>query len=268
LTTAPTNLAIDHSCVEARGLALGMRTAWRLRLPAEQVPAWRSAYQERDLHVAASNSAYATTEGGVLQRSAGAAAVHLVVIATSEQIARQCLRDEVDNADRDEGDDPNAWAATVDTHRRLGRAYGYPDCCVTAFCDGWLEAIARRDRVVSDNAVLILRAHLRSKAWHPLLRAFGAGLGDETDSPLRHLPCRFDCPKSLALAEALVADLTTSNPRQAERYAAAVVRPIVVAADGTVAQLGDGGTAPVQVEPTTPVAGLGARFPLVLPFGG
>ncbi len=260
-----TSLTLDLSCVEARGLALGLRRAWRLRLPAGQLQRWQQAFANESTVMAVSPSVYAPLDGGVLRRGHGQDAVHLVVIAVDEATARDCLEHEMVNADRDEGDDSTAWAATVAAHRRVGRAYGYPDCCVSAFCDGWLEAMAQRPRVLSDNALLILRAHLRSRAWHPLLRAFGAGLGEQTSSPLRHLPCRFDCPQSVALAEAIVTDLRSSNPSQAALYEPAPVRPTVVDADGSVAELPAGETCAAPAC-QAPAAGVEGRFPLVLPF--
>ncbi len=256
----------DLSCVEARGLALGLRMAWRLRLPADQIDTWRVAFSGGDTAMSVSPAGYATVQGGVLRRSRESGAVHLVVIAVDEATARACLDDEIANADRDEGDDPAAWAATIAAHRRAGRVYGYPDCCVAAFCDGWLEAMSTRQRVVSDNALLILRAHLRSQAWHPLLRAFGAGLGEETASPLRHLPCRFDCSPSLALAQAIVADLRLISPAQAGRYERAAVHPIRLDADGSLTPWHgalEPSMAPSSTGPTMDVASL---FPVTLPF--
>lgn len=266
-------LAADPNCIEARGVALGLRRAFRMRLPAADVPRFRAVFTASGLHAAVSSQRFRPLEGGRLQvADAHEEALQLLVVADGPDLAEACLRDELHNATRSEGDDPRAIARTVAAHRRLGLAYGYPRCCVEAFNDAWLEAIWERARVVSDNALAILRAHRRSGTWHPWLRAFGGPLGQETGSPLRHLPCRFDCPDSIALAAALLADLQRSNPPQHRQCLRTPVGPLWVDAGGHVRaappRVARGGRADRSASDAIgATAGLAAHFPLCLPFG-
>lgn len=257
-------LAIDLNAVEARGLALGLRRAWRLRLPAAHLGPWQQAFAAAGHHLAVSEQRFALTQGGSLAASDRPDAVHLVVIALAKAVAEACLADELANAARIEGDDPARLARTVAAHRRLGRAYGYPSCCVDAFVDGWMAAIAGSSPALAENALLILRAHRRSQAWHPLLRAFGGALGEQTSSPLRHLPCRFDCPDSLALARQLLADLRVRAPAQAQRYDRAVPMALWLHADGRLSPA----SAPAPAAPSGPATAEIRRLPVLLPFGG
>ena len=260
-------LALDLDAVEARGLALGLRQAWRLRLPSAQIAAWREAFGSVGHSLAVSVPRFALLQGGSLKASGDAEAVHLVVIAPSPATAEACLGDEVSNAARVEGDDPAALARTVAAHRRLGAAYGYPPCCVNAFVDGWLAAVTGQRPDLAENALLILRAHLRSQAWHPLLGGFAAGLGEQSPSPLRHLPCRFDCPPSIDLAERLAADLRQRNPAFADRQDRAPGRSLWLHADGRLVPVVAGETV-VGAPEQGPAASADQRLPVLLPFGG
>ena len=263
-------LSIDLACVEARGLALGLRQAWRFRLPTSHLQDFRQAFCGHGLHVAISEQPYRELIGGRLELADAdmASCVHFLIVADSTAVAEQCLADEVDNADRDERDEVGAVAQTLAAHRRLGAAYGYPTCCVQAFCDGWLEATQQRHREVSDNALLLLRAHLRSRSHHHLLRVFGGALGSDTPSPLRHLPCRFDCDQSVAMAESLLVDLRTSNPSRHTRYVQGSVGPVWVETDGSTRSTDDpGADVGVSAPPPGPGSAMGDWFPLMLPFG-
>ena len=81
----------------------------------------------------------------------------------------------------------------------------------------------------------MLRAVLRTRTFHAELYAMPGLLGEEAVTPLRHMPCRFDCPASLALARSLIADLQTHNRAWTERSAG--VWPHVALADGTLVQV-------------------------------
>lgn len=223
-------LAFAPSSVEARGLDLGLRRAFRLRLDAAAVPGFTTAAVARGLHVAASALAVSAEVGGRLRplREGDTAAAVLVVAAREDAVARACLRDELDNLLRPQPQSGEDWAddleATLAVHRRLGAAYGYPACCVEAFCDAHSE-IVHTSRV-ADNAVALLRAHRRSRSYDPRLAALGGAFGERNPSPLRHLPCRFDCPQSQALAAALLPP-----------GAVAKAVPVVVLSDGSLLHL-------------------------------
>ena len=143
--------------------------------------------------------------------------------------------------------------ATLETHRRLGFAYGYPACCVDAFCDAHVETVLRRHvwrsalghdtntAVVSDdghepedpvdwgdNGLAIARAAARTDHFDPRLAAIPGALGASAASTLRHLPCRFDCTASRDLAEALLADLALTDGRRHRRLRGGLARPVWV----------------------------------------
>jgi hypothetical protein len=136
----------------------------------------------------------------------GADATVLVAIANDDQPARRCLDLELANLRRPppvtQADRHHAIAETTAAHRELGLLYGYPACCVEAFCDAHVEAMGAGART-GDNALPILRAWLRSRHFDARLDTIAGALGRHYASPLRHLPCRFDCPASIALAERL-----------------------------------------------------------------
>ncbi|MBM4394113.1 MAG: hypothetical protein FJ087_00305 [Deltaproteobacteria bacterium] len=77
--------------------------------------------------------------------------------------------------------------------RRIGRALGYPDCCVEAFVE------AGRLATTAD---LLRAAHARSRAFRWELDCLDP-LSPVTLVP--HVPCRFDCGPSLDLARRVLA---------------------------------------------------------------
>jgi hypothetical protein len=246
---------LDRNCVELRGLQLGLRQAWRLRLLPYHAKRFRDAVQAMGFVMAMSRKRFADLEGGVLQSDDEG--VVLAVVASQDAIAKECLRLEIENADRTETQAPGALAETLASHRLLGATYGYPDCCVDGFCDGHAQAVLSPSEL-SDNAWLIYRAAERTRTFHPLLRAFGGAAYEATASPLRHLPCRFDCPSSVELAAALIRDLERSNPALHGRYQHAPVADLLVHADGSVvlatgAQAVDQGGPRLQVRDAFPL---------------
>lgn len=210
-----------------------------------------------------SNELFADLPGGRLRVDSEGTA--LVVVAIDRPTAELCLELELENATRQSSQRADMLAENARVHRVVGAQYGYPRCCVDAFCDAHTEAVihaseSETDSCVSDNALQLLRAADRTAAYHPLLRAFGQGLGDTTASPLRHMPCSFDCADSIALAEALMHDLATSNSPLHRTYETAPVADLVAQIDGTVAP----GAEPLLE--SRAVIDLSARFPVWLPF--
>ncbi len=97
--------------------------------------------------------------------------------------------------------------------RSLGSLLGYPRCCVEAF------TAAGPDATTSS---LLRAAHRRSEAFHWQLNVL------DPVSPftlLPHLPCRFDCPESLAMASRLASVLDDVFPFLAGAARRALGRP-------------------------------------------
>ena len=245
---------------EARGLALGLRSAWRLHVPRAELPALQAALARHDLVCAASAGGHERDVGGgwtSLDADTGAV---LVVVARSPAVARRCLALELANlarpAPRTAAEMRASVLATLATHRALGAAYGYPPCCVEAFCDAHAEAL--HGPRSGDNALAVLRAWLRTRRFDARLDVLAGPLGDAYRTPLRHLPCRFDCPASLRLHARLaprrVAGPLASPP--GTKAAAAVV----VFADGSFVRL-PGAHALAARDGSTQLSGGGAWEP-------
>ena len=228
---------VDPDCVEARGLALGLRRAWRLFLPPAEVAIYAAAFAPRGWHVESAATVDAGTGG--LIRADGAGQHVLTVVALTAADAAACLRDELANLHRQParalGEQREHWESIAATHERLGALYGYPPCCVQAFLDAHAEIIEHVRE--TDNAIAILRAALRTRHFDARLTSLPGLLGEEARTPLRHLPCRFDCPASQALVNALLADLAVHNPAWTARQQAYEAEPIVLFADGTCVSL-------------------------------
>ena len=228
----------SRESIEMRGLRMGLRDAWRLRVASGDLANFAAAARSDGWQVAWTEQSFVGHAGGKMTRAEplGAEAAHVVVVARSEALAQRCVADELELLRPDDQRSPPAVAARIAAHERLGAAYGFPGCCVQAFCDAFGEVVYT-DRI-GDNAVAVLRAALRSKYFDPRCFTLVAGLGQPSLSPLRHLPCRFDCPASVHLAEQL-------QPEAPPAW------PVIVWADGSFAivqgQLGgDGGVSHVQ----------------------
>ncbi len=228
---------VDPDCVEARGLALGLRRAWRLFLPQAEIAAYQQAFSARGWHVRSAASVDAGA-GGMI-RADGDGQHVLTVVAVTAEDAAACLRDELANLQRPPalalGEQRAHWQSIAATHRRLGAQYGYPTCCIEAFLDAHAEIVEHVRH--TDNAIAILRAALRTRHFDARLTSLPGLLGEEARTPLRHLPCRFDCPASQALVDALLADLAVHNPAWTARQQTYTAEPILLFADGTCASL-------------------------------
>lgn len=100
--------------------------------------------------------------------------------------------------------------------RDLGRLLGYPECCIEAFV-GAGPAASTTD--------LLRAAHGRSGAFHAPLNVL------DPASPLTllpHLPCRFDCAPSGALAARVLQALDGVHPFLASTALHALARPWVL----------------------------------------
>ena len=230
-------VSYDRAAVELRGLRMGLRDAWRLRVAPAEREAFVQEARGDGWFAAWSPHTYLAHAGGRLRPQAEAESAaassegaHLLVVARSAELAAACVADELallaieDPAA--EQDAISAVAAMAQAHRRLGRAYGFPPCCVEAFCDAFAEVVYTRR--VGDNAVAVLRAAQRSQRFDRRCFTLIAGLGQANHQPLRHLPCRFDCTASIELASRL---------RGAEPDKAGGDLAVVVWADGSFAVL-------------------------------
>lgn len=81
----------------------------------------------------------------------------------------------------------------------LGRLLGYPSCCIDAF-----NALERR----WPNRIPIAAAAGRTRTFRARLN----NLSLTRFAYIAHFPCRYDCPHSLALADAAAAELDDRNP--------------------------------------------------------
>ncbi len=210
-------------CAEVRGLRAGLRQAWRLRLPLAAAPDFVAAAQADGWNVALSREPVHFRVGGHADLGADHNIEHLAMVGRDTELLQWLLADERALLDPPALAEPTDLAAQLERHRRLGRAYGFPPCCIEAFCDAFVETLI--DPQVSDNAWFLWRASQRTQHFEPRLAVLNALLGQPCESPLRHLPCRFDCAASLALADQLGGGT------------AMVARPALVWRDGTFAWL-------------------------------
>lgn len=104
--------------------------------------------------------------------------------------------------------------------REMGRALGYPECCIEAF-------VAAGPNATTDD--LHRQAHARSRAfWWPL-----NCLDPASPFPLiPHVPCRFDCGPSLALARAVHERLDRLFPGLSGTAEVLLRRPVLVLGPG------------------------------------
>ncbi len=248
-------LAFDPTCAEARGLLLGLRKAWRLSLSDVDLPRFRALFEPLGYSVAVSPIHLDMVVGGTMRLVDGdnPSAERLVVVAREPDVAQACLRDELGNLTRAVPSQSNEFVddleAALAIHRRLGAAYGYPACCVEAFCDAHAEVM--HTSRVADNAIALLRAHLRTVRHDALLDTLGGPATQALYTPLRHLPCRFDCPESLRQARALLADLRTLHPARAQLAETQQVDAVIVLADGSFVRVAGQVQGPRDIETVT-----------------
>lgn len=121
----------------------------------------------------------------------------------------------------------------VASHRAVGLALGFPECCVGAFCERLARGV---DRLVEGGPGGFAEDYVAARAaWvrapdarvNPLLMRAGAQL-------VSFYPCRFDCSRAVAMAEDLRGILA---PRDAASLMATLSRAVVIAGDGARAQV-------------------------------
>jgi len=121
-------------------------------------------------------------------------------------------------------------------HRAVGRALGFPLCCVDAFCGRIARGV---DRLVAGGPGGFAEDYVAARAaWvrrpdprvNPLLMRMGAQL-------VSFYPCRFDCAAAVAQAEALRAEVARRSPEAARTLMSTLSRSVVIAGDGARAQV-------------------------------
>ncbi len=232
-------IAFDPGAAEVRGLGLGLRAAWRLRLRAGELEPFRQATRQHGLALAQSHQPWTAQVGGQLapRPEASGQVAYLAVVARDVATAQRCLDWETELHQLDgRGDFRSAVARMVGVHRQIGAAYGYPSCCVEAFCDAFVEVVTT-DRA-GDNPVAVARAAWRSLRFDPLLDTLTVELGERNVTPLRHLPCRFDCPASLELAGRLLAGTQRPVMQPKTVVVLATGEVVVIAGPGAVCERG------------------------------
>jgi len=121
-------------------------------------------------------------------------------------------------------------------HRAVGRALGFPACCVDAFCERLARGV---DRLVDGGPGGYAEDYVASRAaWvsapdarvNPLLMRAGAQL-------VSFYPCRFDCARAVALAESVRVVVAARDAGIARGLMATLSRAVVIAGDGARAQV-------------------------------
>lgn len=124
----------------------------------------------------------------------------------------------------------------IAAHRAVGTALGFPACCVDAFCARLARGV---DRLVDGGPGGYAEDYVSSRAaWvsapdarvNPLLMRAGAQL-------VSFYPCRFDCPRAVALAESVRAVVAARDAGVARGLMATLARAVVIAGDGARAQV-------------------------------
>jgi len=101
-------------------------------------------------------------------------------------------------------------------HLRLGRALGYPDCCVRAFLDRLRRGVTRRSGGGDANEDFVA-AEDAAKASTRFLAPLNNLLFDRQFRLVSFYPCRFDCDAGLAYAVAVRRALEASDAAGARR---------------------------------------------------
>ncbi len=159
--------------------------------------------------------------------------IHVFFARTLEQ-ARRVAAIERAFVSAERGPSPYGTAAFA---WEMGRALGYPECCIEAFVSAGPRATTHD---------LLRRAHARSRAFSWLLNC----LNPASPFPLiPHLPCRFDCEASIVLARAVHGLLDRLFPGLAGTARALLRRPcLLLGPDRAVALSGGMGATVSRAE--------------------
>ena len=244
---------------EVVALHLGLRRVVRLALPAAAAPGARLALETRGFTVLTSGARELDGEGNLfapgehpnkaLFAPGRRPETHRILyVATDERDARAALDLEARIADAPRLD------ADPDAHRALGALLGYPACCVRAFVLG----LAARGREAEDPEEVVASARAAasgSARLDPLANPF---LVARDRALISHVPCRYDCPDTVALASAVLAELTRLDPVAAAARREALASLVALGTDGAV--LVAGVTASPDGERLGPIHRVDGRF--------
>ncbi len=121
-------------------------------------------------------------------------------------------------------------------HRALGRALGFPACCVEAFCSRISRGV---DRLTAGGQGGFSEDYVAARdAWvraadarvNPMLMSCGAQL-------VSFYPCRLDCRAAVTQAEALRSLLHEKDPGAARSLMSTLARAMILSSDGARAQV-------------------------------
>jgi hypothetical protein len=181
------------------GLRLGLRKVWRAEVTAATLPALVAATASEGWSLVLGPQ-IAIDDSGLWMETDPNLATDLrqiVYVAPNSADARAC--DALEAEVLAQGHALRAGAGD-EQDRAMGALLGYPPCCVQAVIAGHAQWDLSQAHQLSEAAYFFLRAARTSErlvkrldVWSPIQGA----------SPLRHYPCRLDCPASLALADQL-----------------------------------------------------------------
>lgn len=120
---------------------------------------------------------------------------------------------------------------TLECHRSLGRALGFPDCCVEAYLVRLARGVTttRDGRSAHEDFVAVEDALTRTEK---ALGRLNPLLFERRVRFISHYPCRYDCPPSAAYAGRLHALLAARLPREAQEMRDALCTRIAITPDG------------------------------------
>lgn len=200
---------------ELQAVLCGVKPAIRLSTEAGDEQAIAQRYAQYGLHAVIADGAFVGDEGSNSRR------MRLIYVART-MAAAEALREI-------EAKIVGPSSTDGDAYRALGRALGYPPCCVDHFVS---------DVVLDDNGAM--RSPHPAEAWLSArtLRAGRAAwqlnylLFDVGEALISFTPCRAACPAALAYANRVAEQLERVSPGCLERLRARVAVDVVVDAHG------------------------------------
>ena len=181
--------------VHLLGVLAGARTCGRIVVGHDDLERERARLQRLGLRTAVVTTSAAPADTDPGTTSDPGTAIHLFFSRDDSADRAADLERRFSAAEAGRG----GMGANVFAHD-LGRLLGYPDCCIEAF------AAAGKDASTAD---LLAAAQARSASFDWRLNCV------DPRSPVTlipHLPCRFDCAPSVALADRVLAALPALFP--------------------------------------------------------
>lgn len=206
--------------VEWCALRAGVKPA--LRTSIEPAFAGQAAARMRE-------AGYSVIQAGRDLRWPGGQSQAILYVARSESLA-EALRDA--EAPVLPGGPPRPPSPDVlAAHERVGTLLGFPPCCIDSYLARLRRGVGTRagggtaheDFVAAEDAAG--RSRLLHGRLNEILRTRGPCL-------LSFYPCRFDCSRALAYADAALAAVRSEDPEAAARLCAALAVPLWIHVEG------------------------------------